>query len=970
MLSSVLLASLAFAQAVPTPPVAGQVAPPADTTPALREPAYAKDGRLAVSAEGNLWMLTPGGQWTRITAGGASDREPAWATDGRTLVFSSDRSGHFALWQVGVGPTGATNAPSQLTRTAQPDGEPVVTPDGRVIFVRGRGAGAQLWVRSATGTESRLTQSRATEQWPALSPDGSRLAYVSLSDSGRKIRVRDLATGHDTVLVSNQPAEHLAWSADGATLAFISTAAAGRGGRGGAAESAPNTGLLAANVERGTVTRLVGRRAETAWSPDGKHLVLADEVPDDAVGYNGDPDRLGSRNEMSMFSPTGQCVIVDASAPSDSAGAERLAVPESRADRNAHVFDQAWTRTANLYYADSAAADRRARWVAVGKRFRPKALRAKNDDELRSVIHDMLLEHPPYRASATGRAAVASANPTSTAAGVEILREGGNVVDAAVAVSFALGVVEPDASGPGGYGQMLIYRPGMDHPNLIEFMTRVPEDAGLDRGAPAQVSRDGPAEANVPGTVAAMYLAWQRYGSKKVPWADLLAPAIRAARDGYVVSEGLATTLTVERDNFMRWPASRALFYKDGRAPRAGDTLRNPDLAWTLEQIANGGADGFYKGEVAERLVTDLRSHGNAMKASDLAKYFAADREPVRTTYRGYTIYSSAPPVSGGAELAAQLNLLELFPKPKPYTEDAPTLNAMIAAWQLVPPSRGKLNDPSFWPVETMPFTSKDTAKLRWRCFDPAHALSAAAIRGDSIACGQPEGGAPGQASQIELATPPACEAHGYDAPDLGVCRAAGTTAFVVGDGNGNVVAATQTLGTWGGGFYVSPGLGFLYNDKLGSYGSDPNASGGRIAYARHGSTLAPTIVLQGTGDKRRAVMAVGAAGNSWITSAVYQTLVGMIDDHLDPQAALELPRFLLGGGRGGGAGGGTSVQMEDGFSPTVMNALERMGYRPQLISLPGEVRMGYGSALEIEKGKVTAGADPRRAGAAGAIGP
>src|SRR6202044_1246085 len=111
--------------------------------------------------------------------------------------------------------------------------------------------------------------------------------------------------------------------------------------------------------------------------------------------------------------------------------------------------------------------------------------------------------------------------------------------------------------------------------------------------------------------------------------------------------------------------------------------------------------------------------------------------------------------------------------------------------------------------------------------------------------------------------------------------------------------------GTWGGGFYVSPGLGFLYNDKLGSYGSDVNASGARIAYARHGSTLAPTIVFEGSGEKRHTVMALGAAGNSWITSAVYQTLIGMIDDHLDPQAALELPRFLLGGGgRGGGTGG------------------------------------------------------------------
>jgi gamma-glutamyltranspeptidase len=200
----------------------------------------------------------------------------------------------------------------------------------------------------------------------------------------------------------------------------------------------------------------------------------------------------------------------------------------------------------------------------------------------------------------------------------------------------------------------------------------------------------------------------------------------------------------------------------------------------------------------------------------------------------------------------------------------------------------------------------------------------------------------------------------------------------VVADADGNVVAATQTLGTWGGTFYVTPGLGFLYNDKLASYSSDPNSYGARLPFARHGSTIAPTIVFQGTGRDKHPVMALGAAGNAWITSAVYQTLVGMIDDHLDPQAALELPRFLIGGGFGGGGRGGrggagpqpagATVQLEDGFSPAVMKRLQELGYRTEIVSLPGELREGYGAALEIVKGHVIAGADPRRAGSAGAI--
>ncbi len=182
-------------------------------------------------------------------------------------------------------------------------------------------------------------------------------------------------------------------------------------------------------------------------------------------------------------------------------------------------------------------------------------------------------------------------------------------------------------------------------------------------------------------------------------------------------------------------------------------------------------------------------------------------------------------------------------------------------------------------------------------------------------------------------------------------------------------MAQTQTLGTWGGNFYVTPGLGFLYNDKLNSYGGDASGYGARVPFARHGSTITPTLVFEGTGKSRHAVMALGAAGNAWITSAVYQVIVGMIDQHLDPQAALEQPRFLIGGGgRGGAPAQGATIQMEDGFSPEVMKRLEVLGYRTQIVSLPGELREGYGAAVRIEKGRVTAGADPRRAGAAGAV--
>ncbi|MGH7615796.1 MAG: gamma-glutamyltransferase, partial [Gemmatimonadaceae bacterium] len=677
-----------------------------------------------------------------------------------------------------------------------------------------------------------------------------------------------------------------------------------------------------------------------------------------------------------LLSPSaGRLWTVDAPSAPDHQLAEQntSAAAVDRAKLNADAFDQLWNRTASLYYSSPDATARRAQWETLKTKYRPRAIAAKTDDELKDVLHDLVREHPPYRQAATGRAAVSSAHPVATAAGVEMLAKGGNVVDAAVAVSFALAVVEPDASGPGGYGQMLVYQKGMDKPHLIEFMTRVPEDAGLSNTSllvNGRLPDGGPAVVNVPGTVAAMYLAWTKYGSKKLAWSDLLQPAIRAARDGYIVSEGLATTLATEREQFLKYEGSRALFFRDDQPLHTGDSLKNPDLAWTLDQIAKGGADAFYKGEIARKLVADLHAKGNAMKLSDMARYFAAEREPVSSTYRGYTFYSSAPPVSGGAELAAQLNLLEQYSSPKPYPDDAGTLHAMISAWQLVPSTRNRIADPSLWPTNTEPFTNKDTARIRWRCFDPNKALNPALLRGDTLSCATDK-----KAAMIELSRPPECIAHGYDANQAPTCRSAGTTAFTVADADGNVVAATQTLGTWGGNFYVSPGLGFLYNDKLGSYGTDPNAYGARLPFARHGSTIAPTIVFEGSGRSAHPTMVLGAAGNAWITSAVYQTLVGMIDDHLDPQAALELPRFLLGGGRGGagGAGGarppaGVTIQMEDGFSPEVMKRLEALGYRTQIVSLPGELREGYGAAVRIEKGRVTAGADPRRAGAAGAV--
>ncbi len=938
-------------------------APDTSLAPAgARNPAYSPDGRLALAVRGDLWVQSTAGEradWVRTTSGLAWDREPAWTADGSAIVFSSNRSGDFDLWRVRVGADGgAVGEPDRLTTAPEDEGEPAIASDGRILFVLGRGHGARIWVRAPDGALTRLTAGGgAAERWPSISPDGKRVAYATVTEGERQLVVRSIDGGQPEAIIADRAAEHPAWSPDGARIAFTSG-----GGDGG---------VFVTPVSGAWVNFVADRHAEPAWAPDGRMLALVD-VPPSGPGYNGDPDRLGDRDAQDMFPDVGRLWFVSAPSLGELRAAD---VPNpARVDRpayNAERFDRVWERTARLYYASGAdGRARRAQWTALRDQHRPRALAATSDTELDDAIHAMLRERPPTREGATGRAAVSSAHPIATEAGLEILRRGGNVIDAAIAVSFALGVVEPDASGVGGYGQMLIYRPGMSDPELIEFMTRVPEDAGIGWLPDDGRGLERPARTNVPGTVAAMHLAWRKHGSRKLAWADLLAPAIRAARDGYTVSDGLATTLATEREHYERSPGAVALFFRDGEPVRAGDTVKNPDLAWVLEQIATGGADGFYRGEVARRMVDDLRRFGSPMKLSDLARYFAAERAPVSGTYRGHTIYSSTPPVAGGATLVAQLNLLEQWPAPKLYTDDAATLHAMISAWQLTPSSRNRIADPSLWPVDVAPIVDKDTARIRWSCFDPTRALPPESFRGAELTCASDRGPVSADSSGPGARTRGRSGGADIEVDGAGGgdgIHSTGTTAFAVADADGNVVAVTQTLGTWGGTFHVTPGLGFLYNDKLFSYSSDPDAYGARLPFARHGSTIAPTIVFEGSGASKRPVLAVGAAGNAWITSAVFQTLVGVVDFGLGPQEALELPRFLVGG-RGGGGARGATVSYEDGFAPDVVRALSAMGYRVQPISLAGELRMGYGAAVVIGPRSVTAGGDPRRGAGAGAV--
>jgi gamma-glutamyltranspeptidase len=693
------------------------------------------------------------------------------------------------------------------------------------------------------------------------------------------------------------------------------------------------------------------------WAPNGAALLLA-ELPAPDLGYNGDPDRVGDREAGDAFAVDGRMWLLPLGVlPDAGLGELALEAVADRATHNAVAFDRVWSRVNELYFPNGD----NAQWNALGTEYRDRAVRAASETELELVVDEMLRRRPHVRGEVTGRAAVSSAHPLATEAGLDMLRRGGNVVDAAVAVSFAIGVVEPDASGIGGYGEMVLYLEGMVEPVVIEFLTRVPGQGSLDNAAllsDGNLPSDGPVLANVPGTVAGMWRAWSEFGSGNLAWSALLEPAIALAEHGFPGSDGFATTLSLERERYLQYDSNKELFFPGGDPLTTGDSLRNRDLAWTLRAIAEGGADALYRGEIARLLVEDLRGKGNAITLRDMDRYYAARRDAVRGEYHGHTIYSAAPASGGGASLVAKLTLLDNFKGARPYAADANTAHAMIEAWKLAPSMR--IADPGLWPVDLGPATDRDAAQARWRrCFDPARSLR----QGDLIELRDGE---------------PACMAEqmgrswGETLPDCvpgeEACRANGTTAFAVADAAGNIVSVTQTLGTWGGNFYVSPGLGFIYNDKLRSYSTNPDSYGARLPYARHGTSIAPTLVFRGTGADQQPLFAVGAAGNAWLTSALYQMVVAMIDGGVGPQAALEAPRFLIGRRRSEESRAIT-VQIEDAFAPSVLRELERMGHNLQRISLRGELRMGYGAAVLIEDGRVRAGGDPRRSGTAGAVG-
>ncbi|MGY3547069.1 gamma-glutamyltranspeptidase/glutathione hydrolase [Bradyrhizobium sp. USDA 4472] len=456
--------------------------------------------------------------------------------------------------------------------------------------------------------------------------------------------------------------------------------------------------------------------------------------------------------------------------------------------------------------------------------------------------------------------------------GADVLRRGGNAVDAAVATGFAMAVTYPRAGNIGGGGFMVIHSAERNEDVAIDYRETAPAATtaqvflGADGKPDPAKSRDCGLGVGVPGTVAGLALALDRYGSGRFTLAQLLEPAIALARDGFIITDDIADTLPGWYPRLARWPSSAKIFARsDGRPFGEGDRLVQSDLADTLASVAAQGPRGFYEGPVAEKIAKAVSDAGGIMTPADLKAYQAVIRTPVRGTYRGYDIVSMPLPSSGGVVLLETLNILEGFQLADLKQGSPASLHLLIEAMKRAYADRARyLGDPAFVNAPIDRLTAKDyAAKLR-------AGISA------------------------ERATPSKDLVSTATSPHEG----SNTTHYSVVDNSGNAVSNTYTLNFSYGVGLVADGTGVLLNNELDDFTAAVGASNayGLVGYEanlpgpgkRPLSSMSPTIVLK----DRKPVLVTGSPGGSRIISTVLQVIVNVLDYRLDVAAAVAAPRL------------------------------------------------------------------------------
>jgi gamma-glutamyltranspeptidase/glutathione hydrolase len=530
---------------------------------------------------------------------------------------------------------------------------------------------------------------------------------------------------------------------------------------------------------------------------------------------------------------------------------------------------------------------------------------------------------------------VASRSMLASQVGTDIMRNGGNAIDAAVATGFALAVTYPDAGNLGGGGFMVI-RLADGRVVTNDHRERAPRAAQRDMYLDASgnvvpgLSTQTHLAAGVPGSVAGMLDVLEKYGT--LPRKTVMAPAIRLASDGFVLNDDLAEQFDEAAVEFAKHPGSARVFLKkDGNKYRAGDRFKQPELAKTLELISAKGREGFYTGVTAELIVAEMKRGGGLITAADLADYKSVWRDPIKGMYRGYQIYSMAPPSSGGVLLVQMLNMLEPFDIKASGYGSAATIHLMVEAERRAYADRAEyLGDPDFYPVPIAKLTDKAYAVQRFSDFDATRATPSTGV-GPGLAQESPQ-----------------------------------TTHFSVMDAAGNAVACTTTLNLSFGSKIVVEGAGFLLNNEMDDFSSranTPNSYGliGRVANSiepgkRMLSSMTPTIVVDSEGRTR---LVTGSPGGSTIITTVLQIVVNAIDHGMDASDAVGAPRFH-------------HQWMPDrvvyepwGISPDTLKILQSRGYT--FVPLPWGRGIGDANSVMRSGDDLLGVSDPRnRGGAAG----
>jgi gamma-glutamyltranspeptidase/glutathione hydrolase len=534
--------------------------------------------------------------------------------------------------------------------------------------------------------------------------------------------------------------------------------------------------------------------------------------------------------------------------------------------------------------------------------------------------------HPVYATNGM----VATQEEVATRVGLEILQQGGNAVDAGVAVAFALAVTLPRAGNLGGGGFMIVHDAASGETVAIDYRERAPAAAHRDMyldadGNPdAKLSRFHGLAVGVPGTVAGMALALETYGSMSL--AEALAPAIRLAAEGIEVTPALADSLIGLKQRLQRWPSTTKVFYKDGGAPYApGETLVQADLAASLRLIAEHGPGAVYGGPIGEKIAAAVTAAGGSMTLEDLADYRAVVRQPVRGSYRGYEIASMPPPSSGGIHIVQILNILEGYPIGFLGHNSAETLHLMAEAMKLAYADRSEyLGDSDFIDVPIKGLTSKAyAAELRGRI-------------------------------NRHRATPSQTIKPGDPAP----YESNETTHFSVVDGHGNAVSNTYTINFSYGTGLVADGTGILLNNEMDDFSAKPgvpNAYGliGGDANAvepgkRPLSSMSPTIVLK----DGKPYLVTGSPGGSRIITTTLQTIMNVVDHDMnvaEASYALRVHHQWLP----------DELRIEKGLSIDTIRLLEAKG---QTVVVKNA--MGSTQSILVDGEALLGASDPRRAGA------